>query len=71
MIDLEKMKNDLRELAQIAHRGDLTRPELRLLKIELLWAQVQVEESLVRHRHPEETLTPSSPYSWRYADEER
>lgn len=57
MVDLEKLKNDLREVAQAAGHGHLTRAELLNLKLDVAWVQVAIRESLVRHLHPEEVAT--------------
>lgn len=56
VIDLEKLKNDLEEVARAASQGHLTRAELLRLKVDIAWVQVCVREAVARHLHPQEPM---------------
>lgn len=53
MIDLEKLKSDLREVARAAELGHLTRAELLQLRTEVAWTQVAVRQALIRAKRPQ------------------
>lgn len=53
MIDLEKLKSDLREAARAAELGHLTRGELLQLRTEVAWTQVAVRQALIRTKRPQ------------------
>lgn len=48
MVDLDKLRADLQEAAQMADRGHLTRHELALLNVQLGWTLVAVRNARVR-----------------------
>lgn len=64
MIDLEKLKSDLREAARAAELGHLTRAELLQLRIEVAWTQVAVREGLIRAKQPKRAAIRARQFHW-------